>query len=326
MRHARVRAGPYTAFIGRLRGERGRGWPFVLNAFTVDVEDWFQVSAFEHLFPRAGWDAVPLRVDTGVTRVLDLLDEAGVRGTFFILGWLAQRRPDLVRAIADRGHELGCHSLEHRLVYAMTPETFRTDLRASLDAIEQAAGARVTLFRAPSFSITKASTWALPILAEEGITIDSSIYPVVHDRYGIPGAPRGPFRPLADHPDFVEFPASTFRLAGMTLPCAGGGYFRLYPLALTQRAVRQINGDDGRPAVFYVHPWEFDPTQPKADAGAARNFRHRVNLARTGDRVRALLGAARFGTMSETLVALGGPAALPLLDVLAPAAARTHSG
>ena len=161
-----------------------------LNAFTVDVEDYFQVSAFEGSVPREAWEGLSSRIDKGLTGLLDLMDRSGVRGTFFILGWVARRRPELVRSISDRGHEIGCHSQEHRLVYSQTPAEFRADLREALGALQDATGRPCTAYRAPTFSITKQSLWALPILAEEGIRLESSIYPVFHDRYGIPGAPR----------------------------------------------------------------------------------------------------------------------------------------
>ena len=293
-----------------------------LNAFTVDVEDYFQVSAFEGSVPREAWEALSSRIDKGLTGLLDLMDRSGVRGTFFILGWVARRRPELVRSISDRGHEIGCHSQEHRLVYSQTPAEFRADLRDALGALQDATGRPCTAYRAPTFSITKQSLWALPILAEEGIRLESSIYPVFHDRYGIPGAPRFPYRPLPDLPDFVEFPPSTFRHFGMTLPCAGGGYLRIYPPALTRHALRQINDTERQPAVVYVHPWEFDPEQPVVAGGRLRNFRHRVNIRVMADRVSRLLGEFRFSTLSGVLVGLGGPEALPFHD-LAPVPAPT---
>jgi polysaccharide deacetylase family protein (PEP-CTERM system associated) len=287
----------------------------LLNAFTVDVEDYFQVSAFEGAIPRDAWESVAPRIDNGLSELLDLVDGVGVRGTFFVLGWVARRRPDLLRAIAGRGHEIGCHSHEHRLVYSQTPEGFRADLRLALDAIQEATGRPCVLYRAPTFSITRKSLWALPILAEEGIRLDSSIYPVVHDRYGIPGAPRFPYRPLRTVPDFVEFPPATFRLFGTTLPCAGGGYLRIYPPALTRYALRQINGTDGQPALVYVHPWELDPAQPVVPVGRLRNLRHRMNLHAMASRLAGLLTSFRFSTLEAAVASLGGPEALPFHDL-----------
>ena len=286
-----------------------------LNAFTVDVEDYFHVSAFEALFPRERWGEVPSRIDGGVRAILDIAAEAGVTGTFYVLGWLARRRPDLVRAIADAGHELGCHSQEHRLVYSMTPESFRSDLKQALSAIRDASGGECILYRAPSYSITPASLWALEILAEEGIRIDSSIYPIKHDRYGMAAAPLGPFRPLRHHPQFVEFPPSAVRFFGANVPCAGGGYLRAFPLTLTRAAIRRINGMEGRAALVYVHPWELDPDQPKVPAGVLRNLRHRLNLRRTSARLRSLLHDFTFAPLSAVVAALGGPSAIPFEDL-----------
>ena len=294
-----------------------------LNAFTVDVEDYFQVSAFDGRVSRESWETVTPRIDIGLSELLDLMDRHGVRGTFFILGWIARHRPDLVRRIAERGHEIGCHSHEHRLVYTQTPAEFRTDLRQALGSLQDATGRSCAAYRAPTFSLTRRSLWALPILAEEGIRLDSSIYPVLHDRYGIPGAPRFPYRPLPDVPEFVEFPPSTFRLFGATLPCAGGGYLRIYPPALTRFALRQLNGTDGQPAVVYVHPWEFDPAQPVIAGGSLRSLRHRVNIGAMSGRVAALLAGFAFGAMGDVIAGLGGPSALPVLDVARSAAAGT---
>lgn len=281
----------------------------------MDVEDFFHVSAFEAQFPRAGWDAVPLRVERGVDSLLALCREHGVRATFFVLGWIAQRRPGLVRRIAAEGHELGCHSLEHHLVYRMQPGEFREDLRAAVGAIEDAAGVSVRAYRAPSFSITSASLWALEVLAAEGITVDSSIYPVRHDRYGLPGAPDRPFRPLPDHPGLVEVPMTTVRWGRLALPCGGGGYLRLYPLAVTRAAIRRVHRRHRRPVVLYVHPWELDPEQPQVSAPWSRRLRHRVNLSRTRERLDRLVRELRPGSLSDLVESLGGPSALPVVDL-----------
>lgn len=297
------------------RAAESRGF---LNALTVDVEDYFQVSAFERAVSREDWDATPLRLEHGLRQILDVADAAGARATFFFLGWLAERRPDLVRTVAGAGHELACHSYEHRLVYSMTPAEFRSDLRRAIDAIEQAGGERCTLYRAPSYSVTQDSLWALEVLAEEGIRTDSSVYPVVHDRYGIPDAPRGPFRPLPGTPEFVEFPASAVRLAGVNVPCGGGGYLRLFPFWLTRAFLRRINRREGRPAMVYVHPWEFDPEQPRIEAGSVRVLRHRVNLRRTRSRLERLLGEFRFGPLSRVIEELGGAEGFPEVPLRSP--------
>ena len=287
----------------------------VLNAFTVDVEDYFQVSAFETRVGRDEWDRIPLRLERGLDELLEIAAAASVQGTFYVLGWLAERRPDLLRRIVEAGHEIGCHSYDHRLVYSLTPDEFRSDLGRSLSAIGDAVGGICTLYRAPSFSITRKSLWALEILAEEGIRIDSSIYPVRHDRYGIHGAPLEPYRPLSRHPDFVEVPPATVRVLGMTLPCAGGGYLRLMPLGVTRAALRRVNVREARPVVMYVHPWELDPDQPVVQAGRVATWRHRVNLAKTGGRVRKLLGEFPFTSVSGVVDALGGPGAIPKIDL-----------
>ncbi|MBZ5638236.1 MAG: DUF3473 domain-containing protein [Acidobacteriia bacterium] len=291
----------------------------MLNAFSVDVEDYFQVSAFDSVFPREAWGKAPLRLEAGLRTLLRLAAVAEVHGTFYVLGWLARERPDLVRTISDAGHEIGCHSDEHRLVYDMSPDAFRRDLKRARQAIQDATGKACVLYRAPSFSVTRRSLWALDVMAEEGITIDSSVYPIRHDRYGIAGAPPGPYRPLRGRPDFVELPPSTVRIFGVTLPCAGGGYLRLYPLSWTRAAIRRINLRKKRPAVVYVHPWELDPDQPTVAAGLIRNLRHRVNLARTAERVGGLLREFPFGPVSRVIESLGGPRALPFADLGRPA-------
>ncbi len=287
----------------------------VPNVLSVDVEDYFQVSAFEDYFPRERWDGVASRIDIGVRRILELTAEANVRGTFFVLGWLARRRPDLVREIASQGHEIGCHGYEHRLIYSMTPESFRADLRMALDVIAHVVGSACAAFRAPSFSITRESLWALPILAEEGVRVDSSIYPIRHDRYGLAGAPRGPFRPLRRVPGFVEFPPATVRLFGATLPCAGGGYLRLLPLAVTRAAIRRIHSADRRPVLVYVHPWELDPEQPVVPVGFARRFRHRIAIRRMAGRLRKLLSEFRFAPITHVVEAVGGASMIPFSDL-----------
>jgi polysaccharide deacetylase family protein (PEP-CTERM system associated) len=284
------------------------------NVFSVDVEEYFQVSAFEDQFPRERWESIPSRLERGLDVVLGVAAAAEVRGTFFVLGWIAKRHPGLVRRIADAGHELGCHSFEHRLVYRMEASAFRRDLRETRRAIQDASGVDSLHYRAPSFSVTRDSLWALRALAEEGIRTDSSIYPVLHDRYGLPGAPRSPYRPLADYPDFVEFPPSTVRWCGLTLPCAGGGYLRLYPSGITHAAIERIRNRDGHPAVVYVHPWEFDPEQPAVSAPWLARARHRVGLTRTVEKLGKLFRSFPFAPMSECIAALGGPAALPFVD------------
>ena len=272
-----------------------------VNAFTVDVEDYFQVSAFERQIDRGSWEQYPHRVVRNTARILDLLAEHDVRATFYVLGWVADRYPQLVRRIAAEGHELGSHSYWHHLVYSMTPDEFRLDLRRSKEAIEDAAGCRVDSFRAPSFSITARSMWALEVLVEEGFTSDSSIFPIRHDRYGIPGAQAGIHRIETSAGALWEFPPSVVRMAGVNLPVSGGGYFRLYPYPLTAGCLQRINRSNV-PFMFYIHPWEVDPDQRRLRVGSlSARFRHYVNLSSTYEKLSRLLGRFRFGRISDIL-------------------------
>lgn len=269
----------------------------ILNALTIDVEEHFQVHAFETVIDRSSWDRCPSRVVANTRRILLLLADLNLRATFFILGWVADRYPELVREIARQGHEIATHGYWHELVYRQTPAEFAADLRQSLDAIERACGIRATGYRAPAFSITKQSLWALEILRENHIRYDSSISPVsIHDRYGISSANRFASQVCGD---LWEFPVSTIRVGKQNWPVAGGGYFRLFPLWLTRRAIRSLNAQ-GQPAVVYLHPWEFDPDQPRvADAPWLSRFRHYVNLDKTERRLLALLKEFRFGPLRE---------------------------
>jgi polysaccharide deacetylase family protein (PEP-CTERM system associated) len=278
-----------------------------VNILTVDVEDYFQVSAFERIVSRAHWASWPSRVTANTERVLALFDEAGVRGTFFVLGWVAEKFPGLVRRIADCGHEVASHGYAHRLVYEQTPREFRDDLRRARFAIESVTNQPVFGYRAPSFSITRQSWWAFDVLIEEGYIYDASVYPVHHDRYGVPDAPRHPHwieRPLGR---LREIPGSTVRLGRMNVPFGGGGYFRLAPYAVTEWAMRRVNTVEQQSAVFYIHPWEFDPDQPRLPAPAVSRFRHYHNLKTTEDRLRRLLAAFRFGPVSTVLADTPAP-------------------
>jgi polysaccharide deacetylase family protein (PEP-CTERM system associated) len=276
----------------------------VQNALTIDVEDYFHVSGFDAIVRREDWDDFDIRAAIGLNRILRTLDRASVRGTFFVLGWLAQKRPALVRAIRNAGHEIACHSYWHRLIYTQTPEAFRADLRLARKVLEDIAGVPVTAYRAPSFSITRASLWALDILIDEGFTLDSSIYPVVHDRYGMSGVPVGPHCIQRPGGIIREFPPPVSRRLGLSVPVGGGGYFRLYPYWLTRRLLANI-GKEGRPFAAYLHPWELDPEQPRFKPGILRAFRHYVNLSRTENRLERLLQDFSFGTISEALAAHG---------------------
>jgi polysaccharide deacetylase family protein (PEP-CTERM system associated) len=284
----------------------------LLNALTIDVEDYFHVSGFDHCVSRRQWDDFPSRVSSSTLRVLDRLTEAGVRGTFFILGWVAERHPALIRAIHAAGHEIGCHSYSHRLIYEQTPATFASDLRLARLILEDIIGERVTAYRAPSFSIVERSLWALDILLEEGFLFDSSIYPTYHDRYGLAGTPPHPHCIERTGGSIWEFPPPVWRIRNYPLPIGGGGYFRLYPYRLTRRGLRAINAA-GRPFAVYLHPWEFDPDQPRLRPGIVRAFRHYVGLRRTKERLVQLLKDFRFGTLTESLGEwLNARPALPL--------------
>ncbi len=273
----------------------------LINAFTVDVEDYFQVSAFEKQIARDQWSQYTSRVVANTHRLLDLLACHDVKATFFVLGWVADRFPQLVRDIHSAGHEIGCHSYEHRLIYDQTPDQFRHDLWRSRNAIQDACGTPITAYRAPSFSITKKSLWALDILAEEGFLVDSSIFPTHHDRYGIPDAEPRLHRIDTSAGPIWEFPPSIVRFCRLNLPVSGGGYFRLYPLSWTVRCLRKINRAK-QPFMFYVHPWEVDPGQPRLAAGSRTSrFRHRVNLRTTERKLDKLLRMFRFGRLSDAI-------------------------
>ena len=235
----------------------------ILNAFTVDVEDYYQVHAFADRVDPARWDDYESRVVANTHKVLRILDDHHVRATFFILGWVADRFPQLVRDIRTSGHEIGCHSYWHKRIYTMTPDQFRDDLRLARKTIEDITGEPVVAYRAPSFSITKDSLWALDILIEEGFQYDSSIFPIHHDNYGIPGANRFPHRIEKNGSSLWEFPPSVHRLLNLNIPIAGGGYFRLYPIRLSVRWLSLINRVHHQPFIFYLHPWELDPEQPR---------------------------------------------------------------
>jgi polysaccharide deacetylase family protein (PEP-CTERM system associated) len=274
----------------------------MLNALTVDVEDYFQVTSFDRVVSRATWDSRESRVVASTQRLLDLFARHRVRGTFFVLGWVAERFPQLVRRIAAAGHELGCHSYWHRLIYDLDEAAFRADLRQARQAIEDAAGQPVTAFRAPSFSITRRSLWALDVLVQEGFTIDSSIFPTAHDRYGVRGA--APHATIVETPagPIAELPMTVASFGRVSVPVGGGGYFRLYPLALTRRLLARVNSVHERPFVFYIHPWEVDPDQPRIRGGSlASRFRHYVNLRSTESKLDRLLGRFRWGTVSEVV-------------------------
>lgn len=280
---------------------RARTGTGILNAMTIDVEDYFQVSAFEGLAPRHRWEGFESRVEANTTRLLDLFDETNLKGTFFILGWVAERFPALVRDIAGRGHELASHGYYHRLVYDITRPAFRDDIRRSKDIIESAGNKPVVGYRAPSYSITPRSLWAFDILIEEGYRYDASVFPIHHDRYGIPPSPREPYVIRREAGMLIEAPGSAVRLGGWNLPVGGGGYFRLLPYGWTRWGLERINQREGRGAIFYLHPWEIDPHQPRLPAGFLGRVRHYRNLAQTETRLRRLIADFEFGPLQAVL-------------------------
>jgi polysaccharide deacetylase family protein (PEP-CTERM system associated) len=291
----------------------------IVNAMTVDVEDYFHVSVFDGLVPRDRWTTLDSRVCGNTERLLSVLQEAGVTATFFVLGCVAERFPALVTRIAKLGHEVASHGYAHRLIYDQTPSAFREDVRRAKALLESAAGCRVDGFRAPSYSITPRTLWALDILIEEGYRYDASIFPIRHDRYGIPLSPRHPYVLPRESGSLVEAPASTVRLGPLNLPVAGGGYFRILPYPWTRWGIARINQRERRPAIFYLHPWEVDPDQPRLPAGWLGRLRHYRNLDKTEARLRRLLEDFRFGPLRQILadvradVPLEAEAALPYL-------------
>jgi polysaccharide deacetylase family protein (PEP-CTERM system associated) len=258
------------------------------NALSVDVEDWFQVGAFERTIRRADWDGLTHRVEANSDAVLDLFAAAGVKATFFTLGWVAERYPALMRRIADAGHEVASHGYDHARVFTFTPEEFRADLRKSCAILEDASGQAVTGYRAPSFSIDTRTPWAHSILAEEGYRYSSSVAPIRHDHYGWPDSPRFAWKPVKDSP-LVELPVTTAKWGKRTLAAGGGGFFRLLPYGFSRWAIRQVNEQAGRPAIIYFHPWEIDPDQPRVpDAPLRSKLRHYSNLSVMAAKLRRL--------------------------------------
>lgn len=278
----------------------------MLNALTIDVEDYYHVSAFERVVRHEDWDQYESRVERNTHRILDILDEYHTKATFFVLGWVAERHPKLVREINGRGHEIGCHGYSHKLIYKQTASEFREETKRTKAYLESIIHKPVLGYRAASYSITSKSFWALKILAEEGFLYDSSIFPIWHDRYGIPGFQRFPCRlSLNGSPSLVEFPLTTFRKGPFVFPIAGGGYLRLLPISLIQWAIRQVHEREKEPVVVYLHPWELDPAQPRLHAPWFSRFRHLINLQKTEGKFIALLSAFRFAPMREVLANRG---------------------
>jgi polysaccharide deacetylase family protein (PEP-CTERM system associated) len=269
-----------------------------VNAMTIDVEEYFQVSAFEGRVSRESWLDQSSRVGHSMDRIFDALDQNGVKATFFTLGWVAERNPALIRRIVDEGHELASHGFFHGRVTEMTPRGFLEDVGRTKKTLEDISGVRVIGYRAPSFSIDESNWWAYGVLAEAGYRYSSSIYPITHDHYGVPSAPRFPFR--LPREGMVEIPLTTARFAGRNWPAAGGGYFRLFPSTYSWWALRRVNTKEAMPAAFYFHPWELDPDQPRFSGLPLKTrLRHYLNLSRFEGRLRSLLGGFRWGRMDH---------------------------
>jgi len=269
------------------------------NVVSIDVEDYFHAETFSSVVDRTQWDSYTSRVEGNTRCLLELLGNLNVQATFFVLGWVAERFPGLVREIAAGGHELACHSYWHRLIYKLDPAEFREDTRRAKDVIEQIAGQPLTGYRAPTYSVTDRSVWALDILTELGFTYDSSIFPIRHDRYGIPGAPRAPFRFRTPSGPMTEFPITTFRFGGQNMPVGGGGYLRLLPQLYTRLGLKSVE-KEGLPIVIYIHPWEVDPDQPHLPVGLKSRLRHYTNLSRTYDRFRSVLQQGNYTSFRES--------------------------
>jgi len=267
------------------------------NAMTVDVEDYFQVSAFEPYINKTQWGALEHRVENNTQRILDIFSEHNVKATFFTLGWVAERYPELIKRMVREGHELASHGYEHIRVTEQTPEQFRADIRKTKTLLEDVSGVEIKGYRAASYSIGRDNLWALDILAEEGHQYSSSIYPVKHDLYGMPEAPRFVYQPIAGS-DFKEIPITTLKVGDKNYPCGGGGFFRLYPYVFSRWAFKKVNKGEEQSGIFYFHPWEIDPDQPKQENLSAKaKFRHYLNLQKMEGRVRSLLQDFEWDTM-----------------------------
>jgi polysaccharide deacetylase family protein (PEP-CTERM system associated) len=273
----------------------------IQNALTIDIEEWFHVSLFRKKIRREEWESLKSTVVANTCRVLNILAEKRVKATFFVLGWVAERYPEIVIAIQEYGHEIGSHTYSHQIIYEQSRQEFAADVKRSIRILEDLTREPVDSFRAPSYSITRSSLWAWEALADLGIKYDSSIFPVKHDLYGIPDAPRFPFYiNLKDRPPLVEVPLSAIQIGGKNIPMAGGGYLRLYPLWFIRNSIKRIN-QEGRPAIIYLHPWELDPDLPRIKIGLFKALRHYGNLGLTEERLCRLLEEFSFGPLSEAL-------------------------
>ena len=273
-----------------------------VNAMTVDVEDYFHVAALSESIDRQSWDDIPTRVRKNTDTLLRTFDDASVSATFFVLGWVAEKHPEIVRTISDLGHEIACHGFSHELVYKQTQKAFAEETHKAKSILEDLSGKPVTGYRAASYSITRKSIWAIDELVAAGFEYDSSIVPVRHDYYGIESAQAFPHRIVLDSDEsIIEFPPSTISLLGKRISIGGGGYFRIFPYWFSRWGMRKINSEDHMPFSFYIHPWEIDPEQPRVETSSKSKFRHYTNLARCHDRLVELLKDFEFSTMSKVI-------------------------
>ena len=273
----------------------------MLNALSFDVEDYFQVTAFEHVVDRCRWDTMETRIERNCEKIISILGDYGVKATFFVLGWVAERHPILIRTIFNEGHEIASHGFNHTLVYRQSKEAFKEDIVKTKTILEDITGSRIKGYRAPTFSINNDSLWALDILYDQGYVYDSSIFPSVkHNHHRFNAAHRFPHLIEINHKGKIkEFPLSTLKLLGMNLPIGGGGYLRLLPLKFVERGIKLINKKEHQPAIIYMHPWELDPEQPRIAAGMLSRFRHYVNLKTTESKLRSLIRTFNFTTLSK---------------------------
>ncbi|MFQ5787444.1 MAG: XrtA system polysaccharide deacetylase [Thermodesulfobacteriota bacterium] len=274
----------------------------MLNALTIDVEDYYHATVFGHVVDKEEWHKYESRIAQNTERLLTILSQYNVKSTFFILGWIAEHYPELIKAIHREGHEIACHSYDHRLIYKHSRESFRADIRKARKILEEIVDRKILGYRAPTFSIVKDNLWALHILKEEGFEYDSSIFPIIHDRYGMPEAERFPSYIQTNGSVAIrEFPMSTLRLFGWNVPVSGGGYLRLFPYSFVRWAIKRINSVEGKPAIIYMHPWEIDPGQSRINVNSFSRLRHYANLDKMESKLKNLLRDFKFVTVKDCL-------------------------
>ncbi len=271
----------------------------MLNAITIDLEDYYQVTAFDHIIDKCNWENMESRVQRNLEKILSILDEYKIKATFFALGWIAERHPILIRTIFNEGHEVASHGYNHEMINHLSKESFKEDITKTKKILEDITGNKVNGYRAPTFSINNSSFWALNILCQQGYSYDSSIFPIIHDRYGMPHAKRFPHIIELNGYDIKEFPPSTIKILKWNFPIAGGGYLRLFPQNFIAWGIKRINQVEKQPAIIYLHPWEFDPSQPRIPTSRLSKFRHYVNLDSTENKLRHLIKNFKFTTLSK---------------------------